>query len=85
MKELGYKYFRGWNIFDFLFCIFYIVYFKMEDFNRENNNEKQYLEYLPEMKVAILFLAITKLMSLIRVYDTFGILVQMIIMCLNEV
>lgn len=82
MKELGRKYFKGWNIFDFLFCVFYIAYFKMEDFNRENKNEKQYLEYLPEMKVAILFLSIIKLMSMIRVYDTFGLLVQMIIMCL---
>ena len=81
---MKWDYFKeGWNLTDLAFCVFYIIYFRLENFDRTADT-KDYYPYLPELKVAIMFLAIAKLMALIRVYDRFGLLVQMIVTCFVE-
>ena len=84
LKIEGINYFKGWNISDFLFCLVFLVYYNMENFERTNGNEIIYEAYLPEMKLLIFFLAIAKLMQLIRFHDNYGILVNMILMCFKE-
>ena len=62
LKIAGLKYFEGWNISDFLFCVIALFYLNIENFNRQNSEEHYYLEYLPEMKLFIFGLSVAKLM-----------------------
>jgi hypothetical protein len=79
MSQQGLEYFMGWNLVDFsLFSIFLTF---------------QYLRYMqvehsaltrPEVKLCLVVIAFMKLLFFVRIFEEYGFLVQMIILCLKD-
>ena len=89
IKIQKFGYFKDWNITDLLHIVFFLVYVFQERLNDQATTaiETEYdnfTAYLPELKLFILFLSMIRMMSLIRIYEDFGFLVQMIIECVKE-
>jgi hypothetical protein len=80
MREQGViDYFNGWNIIDFsLFMVFLsLEYFKFIGMDDT-------MPYMPETKLILIILAFLKLLFFVRIFEDYGFLVQMILLCVLD-
>jgi hypothetical protein len=75
----GFAYFMGWNIIDFsLFIVFAILQYKFY------LGEDHSLVGMPEVKFLLILLAFMKLLFFVRIFEDYGFLVQMILLCVLD-
>jgi hypothetical protein len=69
----------GWNIIDFsLFTSFMILqYYKFTGMDDSST-------YMPETKLVLIILAFMKLLFFVRIFEDYGFLVQMILLCVLD-
>ena len=75
----GFGYFMGWNLVDFaLFTIFGVLqyYYSL--------GLDHVLVYIPEIKLLLILLAFMKLLFFVRIFEEYGFLVQMILLCVLD-
>ena len=76
IQEQGAQYFRGWNICDFSQFIIFIIIFAFNQFGIEDD-----FVIMPELRIILVILSLIKLLFFLRVFEEYGFLVQIIMVC----
>jgi hypothetical protein len=79
MWNQGFNYFMGWNLVDFsLFVVFSILQYYY------SIGQDHSFVYMPEAKLLLILLAFLKLLFFVRIFEEYGFLVQMILLCVLD-
>lgn len=79
LREQGLQYFMGWNLIDAAqLAVFGILYYM-----RYMGEDRSVL-YFPELKLVNIILTFLKLLFFVRIFEDYGFLVQMIILCMQD-
>jgi hypothetical protein len=73
------EYFSGWNIIDFMH---FWVFITLQIMTRGQQNDSG--RFIPELKMTLIIMAFVKLLFYIRIFESYGFLVQMITACVKD-
>ena len=78
MRELGFEYFMGWNIVDFMQ---FFTFISLQYFTYGKDDAGL---FIPELKLLLILMSFVKLLFFIRIFEAYGFLVQMIMYCIID-